>query len=168
MSNPLLELLRIDGVIPNDQIHVKTEDISKASRQCQDYHCMGRADLLQLDKNPTARAHTDTQCEVVADLSKSATSKFTPSVDTKALGATVDTGSVDKDFVTGRDPTLIQERVVQTATPKSDFSEQTIKARAKARALAELKLEEIELREREVQVKKEKIQARRELLELDG
>jgi hypothetical protein len=46
------------------------------------------------------------------------------------------------------------------------FAQDTEDARAKARALAELRLEEMDVREQQMQLKLERIQARRELLEL--
>ena len=47
------------------------------------------------------------------------------------------------------------------------FALHTTKARAKARALAELKLEEMDVREQQMQLKLDKIQAKRDLLELN-
>lgn len=51
---------------------------------------------------------------------------------------------------------------------KSAFTQDAAKAKAKSRALAELKLEELDLREKQVQLKLERIQAKRAMLEFDG
>jgi hypothetical protein len=49
----------------------------------------------------------------------------------------------------------------------TEFTQHTTKVKARARALAELKLEEMDVREQHIQLKFERIQAKRELLELD-
>lgn len=95
----------------------------------------------------------------------------TPSVtarnDSRSTAALANHTDVQVNQQTDTPFSIVAGRTIQEER-KSEFVQDAAKARAKSRALAELKLEEIDLREQQVQLKIEKLQAKRALLEFDG